>query len=191
MVRKLAVWVGFAFVAVPVAVYAATLISSHQVTNAHYAVDGNTATAASPATAALSYCPSGSGFGFLGNRCIHGGSGTQFYGYEVLSASGSATCHFLIELLHAETAGSGPPAQTHVYYSVDGGATWRYAQTLISSTSIQSSKIYLDLGVAGLTSQLRVVLAKSTASMAPPTGPNLNWYEAYVTLRPSDSQCWF
>lgn len=175
--RLVKVVVGLTVLAVPVVAYALTLIASQMITNAHYAIDGNTATAATPATASLQYCPAG--FAFLGNRCLHVSSGTEFYGYEIIEAV-DPSCNppigviSRLNLLHAQTAGSGPAAQTHIYISNDGGTNWYKLSTVVSSTSPTWWQKNIIAG------SRRILLGKSTASLAPPTGPSLNWYELTV-----------
>lgn len=144
-------------------------------------LDGINTTAAIPRTGNLGYCPDPT-FYFIGNRCQHLESRTQFYGYELLGLwpNTDILCGGTINLRHAQGNGAGAPAQTHVYYY--NGDQWRYAGTIVSTTTPTTTSLpFLMFSASWPTTELKVILAKSNASLAAPTGPELYWYEVRVT----------
>jgi hypothetical protein len=155
--------------------------SSSQTAQSGKELDGANTTAAIPKTGNLSYCPDPT-FSFLGNRCLHPTSRTQFYGYESLGvwrSSPDIFCGGRINLRHAQGNGAGAPAQTQVYYH--DGSKWSYAGTIVSTGTPTTTSLPFSMVVWQPTSELKVILAKSTASLAAPTGPELYWYEVTVT----------
>ena len=158
--------------------------SSSQTAQSGKELDGVNTTAAIPKTGNLSYCPDPV-FYFIGNRCQHAESRTQFYGYESLGVwpSTDILCGGTINIRHAQGNGAGPPAQTHVYYHNGNALYWSYAGTIVSTVAPTTTSVpfLMNAGASLPTSELKVILAKSTASLASPTGPELYWYEVTVT----------
>jgi hypothetical protein len=169
---------------ISLAAYAATVIGSQVVSNPSYVFDGNTSTVATPGTGSPSYCPSG--FVYNGGTCSHVSTGTTFKAYEVVGFYETYLCEGTINITHSQTAGSGPPAQTHVYYRLSTSSAWSYAGTVISSTSVTTSNLQFSVPFPN-SSELQVALAKSTASLNPPTGPSLRWHE--LSLSASGFSC--
>lgn len=118
-----------------------------------------------------SYCPAG--FSFLGNRCLHPGSGTQFANYarvglQATELGVSQVVQLDVEVLRHCTEFQGPPAQAgeshlYVWKPVGASGSWEHLATFGSNMFCQT------LSVPGVhfgspQSQLQFVIARSTSS---------------------------
>lgn len=173
MNTKPVIQVGVAMVVMgsAVAAVAATLIGSSGVTSPQSAVDGNPSSYAYvTATAAPSYCPTG--FSYLGDRCVHSASGTQFAGYEIgqygLAGFG---CQAVVTLNHKATGSNTPPG-THVYVRRAGVATWTYLGTVFASSFLQTDSLFY--GTLFFGGDHDVLIGRSYTQ---PSGRDLLWYE--------------
>lgn len=157
---------------------AALVYSSLGVANPQYIHDTNVNTYASSASGSIVYCPTG--FSFLGTRCLHAASGTEFQAYEVVGYPVDHSCGGTISLRHQAGPTSGANPSTHVY-AMNAAGGWHYVSTVASSTSIQTHLLNYNIGIVGVGEQ-RVLFGRATA---PASTRQLRWYEAVVTANPT------
>lgn len=172
---------------------AATIIasSSSGVTNMWNLVDASITTYAQ-AHDAETQCPNNN-VGFVrlnAGHCMQTGTGILFHGWEMITYRTSTlmnACRWTFQLTHDKSANVGPPVSTHVFWSVNG-TTWHYDRTITAETSVQSTQWIINS--LPPSNQIKILLAKSYGSIAPPTGPYLRWYEllAEENIHPSFCQ---